>query len=236
MMKLSRHISRLALQANSSSASTFGSFAVAHVAATNSSSARIRYFSTNPPPSSDDTSAAEHTGAEDATGSAEAIHPDQALIEKLEKEVKDLKQQVLRCYAEEENVRRIAKRDVDNARSYANSSFAKSMLEVADNLERALQAVPAEKKTSTEDAVFKSLIEGIEMTEKNLVKTFSKFGVKKFGAVGDSFDPDLHEALFRIPDPTKEAGKIGQVLKTGYKLHDRVIRAAEVGTIVSPDE
>jgi len=156
-------------------------------------------------------------------------------VEKLQKEVKDLKDQVLRCYAEEENVRRIAKRDVESAKSYANTSFAKSMLDVADNLERALQAVPVERRNS-DDIVLKSLVEGIQMTEKNLQKTFTKFGVYKFGQVGDNFDPQLHEALFRIPDSTQEAGKIGQVLKPGYKLHDRVIRAAEVGTIVKPEE
>lgn len=195
--------------------------------------AQFRYSSTTPP-------AEESTIPPlDEGASSEKVvskNLDKELIDKLQKEVKDLKDQVLRCYAEEENVRRIAKRDVDSAKSYANTSFAKSMLEVADNLERALHAVPQERKKSAEDKVLKSLVEGIEMTEKDLQKTFLKFGVHKFGKVGDSFDPTLHEALFRIPDATKEAGKIGQVLKTGYKLHDRVIRAAEVGTIFSPDE
>jgi molecular chaperone GrpE len=110
------------------------------------------------------------------------------------------------------------------------------MLDIADNLERALSAVPQDKVASSTEPGLKVLLEGVEMTEKSLQKVFAKFGIVKYGAVGDVFDPALHEALFRITDPTKEAGKIGNVLKTGYKLNDRVIRAAEVGTIVHPEQ
>ena len=137
---------------------------------------------------------------------------------------------VIRSYAEEENVRRIAKRDVENARLYANTSFAKAMLDVADNLERALAAVPPEKKKG-EDPILNSLVEGIEMTEKNLQKIFGQFGIVKYGADGDKFDPSLHDALFQQPAVDgKESGVVSTVLKTGYKLKDRVIRAAQVGT------
>jgi len=155
------------------------------------------------------------------------------LIEKLQAEIKDLKNQVLRSYAEEENVRRIAKRDVENAKAYANTSFAKSMLDVADNLERAIATVPGDKIVGNPD--LKVLLEGIQMTEKGLQTAFAKFSVKKFGTVGDAFDPSLHEALFRYPDANKPPNTIGQVLKNGYKLNDRVIRAAEVGTIAGTD-
>ena len=165
-------------------------------------------------------------------------NPDQELIAKLQKEVKDLKDQVIRSYAEEENVRRIAKRDVENAKSYANEKMAKAMLDVADNLDRALAAIPIEERTSTEssseNSTLSTFIEGITMTEKNLQKIFVQFNIIKYGQIGDTFNPSLHDALFQIPDPSKEPGTIGQVLKSGYKLKDRVIRAAQVGTNVKP--
>ena len=81
----------------------------------------------------------------------------------------------------------------------------------------------------------KNLVVGIDMTEKGLQKAFLAHGVVKYAAVGDVFDPLLHDALFQVPDPTKKAGTIAQVLKTGYKLKDRVIRAAQVGTAIGSD-
>ena len=161
---------------------------------------------------------------------------DQEILQKLQKEIKDLKDQVIRSYAEEENVRRIAKRDVENAKSYANEKMAKAMLDVADNLDRALAAIPIEERTNstTEPNTLTTFIEGITMTEKNLQKIFIQFNIIKYGQVGDIFNPSLHDALFQIPDASKESGTIGQVLKSGYKLKDRVIRAAQVGTFVKP--
>lgn len=150
----------------------------------------------------------------------------------LQAEIKDLKERVLRSLAEEENVRRIAKRDVDNAHAYANVSFAKAMLDVADDLERALNVVPEDQR-KTGDKSLQTLVEGIEMTDKNLHKIFTKFGIVKFGKVDETFDPHHHDALFQMPDATKP-GTIGQVVKAGYKLKDRVIRAAQVGARVAP--
>ena len=150
----------------------------------------------------------------------------------LHAEIKELKERVLRSLAEEENVRRIAKRDVDNAHTYANTSFAKAMLEVADDLERAIAIVPQDKRTG-EDPALKSLVEGIEMTDKNLQKIFAKFGIVKNGKVDEVFDPHHHDALYQIPDASKP-GTIGMVVKAGYKLKDRVIRAAQVGARVEP--
>lgn len=153
---------------------------------------------------------------------------------KLQEEVKQLKDQVLRSYAEGENIRRIAKRDVDNARDYANSKFAKSLLSIADDLERAMATVPPERRNSG-DAVFDNLVVGIEMTEKNLQKVFSEFNVTKYGKAGEKFDPNFHEALFQVPDASKEADIIASVVKSGYKLKDRVLRPAQVGATVKPD-
>lgn len=152
---------------------------------------------------------------------------------KLQEEVKQLKDQVLRSYAEGENIRRIAKRDVDNARDYANSKFAKSLLSIADDLERAMATVPTERRNSG-DAVFDNLVIGIEMTEKNLQKVFSEFSVTKYGKAGEKFDPNFHEALFQVPDASKEADTIAQVVKSGYMLKDRVLRPAQVGATVKP--
>lgn len=193
----------------------------------------LRLFSTSESESTEGQQPPDSTTDEPV---AEAPELDHAAIQaKLETEIKDLKEKVLRSLAEEENVRRIAKRDVDNARAYANSKFATAMLEVADDLERATSVVPADKLAAADcDPSLKSLMEGIEMTDKNLHKIFNQFGISKYGKAGQEFDPNIHDALFRIPSagPEQPVGTIGQVVKLGYKLKDRVIRAAEVGTYV----
>mmetsp|Transcript_5457 Transcript_5457/g.7735 ORF Transcript_5457/g.7735 Transcript_5457/m.7735 type:complete len:263 (+) Transcript_5457:133-921(+) len=153
-------------------------------------------------------------------------------IADLEKQVKDMKDQLLRSLAEQENTRRIAKRDVDSARNFAVTSFAKSLLDTSDNLSRALEAVPEEYRSDKENhAVLATLYEGIQMTDDGLTKAFAKNGLVKFGDVGEVFDPNQHEALFEYPDPNGKPGTIGQVMKKGFSLNDRVIRPAEVGVV-----
>lgn len=149
-------------------------------------------------------------------------------IEKLEEELKNLKDQLIRTLADSENTRRIAAKDVENAKLYANTSFAKAMIEIADDLERALANVPEEEK--------KVLFEGIKLVEKNLFKSLGKFGVQPYGQANDKFDPNLHDALFRIPDTENESGTIGQVVKKGYMIKDRVLRAAQVGARYNPEK
>lgn len=166
-------------------------------------------------------------------GSPEQPTPEEDPVVKLTKENRELKEKLLRAYAEEENVRRIARKDVENAKAYANSSFAKGLLDVADNLERAMDAVPAESQASS-DPVIKNLLIGVKMTDADLSKVFAKFGVIKYGEIGEKFDPVLHEALYQIPDASAVPNTIGKVLKPGYRLKDRVIRAAEVGTYTAP--
>ena len=156
-------------------------------------------------------------------------------IAKLEEELKSMKDQLLRGMAEEENVRRIAKKDVENARLYGIQSFAKSMLDVADNLERAIDAVPSDKKQELEsdnnnDPMLKALLEGIIAVEKGLQKTFNSHGVERFGDIGDHFDPEAYEALFQVPDDSKPENTVSQILKKGYKLKGRTLRAAQCGT------
>lgn len=173
-------------------------------------------------------SSTEGSQASEQQTAASSVSPEQELINKLQIEIKDLKDQVLRSYAEEENVRRIAKRDVEQAKIYANSSFAKSMLEVADTLQ---MAIDVDTNKLAPDVALNVLRDGIISTEKNLQKVFHKFGVSKYAKVGDVFDPKLHDALYQMNDNTKPAGTIGQIVKSGYKIHDRVLRAAEVGTV-----
>lgn len=152
--------------------------------------------------------------------------------EQLEAEVKQLKDQLLRSLAEQENTRRIAQRDVQDARNFAVKSFAKSLLETSDNLSRAMEVVPEEMRHDKEkNSILVNLYEGIEMTEKELMKAFEKNGLKKFGKVGDKFDPNQHEALYEYPDSEKEPGTVGQVIKVGFTLNDRVLRPAEVGVV-----
>jgi len=197
-----------------------------------------RKFSTTEGKVEETTASVNATAAGTSSDGAEVEKPavvdDKEIISKLQKEVKELKDQVIRSYAEEENVRRIAKRDVENAKAYANEKFAKSMLDVADNLERALQAIPSDKKDDKEDPVLNNLAQGIVLTEKNLQKIFLQHNLVKYGTIGDAFNPDLHDALFNIPDPNKTPNTIGQILKSGYKLKDRTLRAAQVGCYVAP--
>jgi molecular chaperone GrpE len=153
-------------------------------------------------------------------------------VEKLQSELKEMKDQLLRSLAEQENIRRIAQRDVENARNFAVSSFAKSLLDTSDNLTRAMEAVPEEYRQDNEEhPVLATLYEGIRMTEEGLTKAFAKNGLKKFGERGDKFDPNMHDALFEYKDDTLEAGTVGQVMKVGFMLNNRVIRPAEVGVV-----
>ena len=119
-----------------------------------------------------------------------------------------------------------------SAKSFAVTSFAKSLLDTSDNLSRAMESVPEEYRADTDNhPVLATLYEGIKMTDENLLKAFQKNGLVRYGTVGDKFDPSEHDALFEYPDPNLEVGTVGQVMKAGFKLNDRVIRAAEVGVI-----
>mmetsp|Transcript_16819 Transcript_16819/g.20547 ORF Transcript_16819/g.20547 Transcript_16819/m.20547 type:complete len:268 (-) Transcript_16819:69-872(-) len=176
----------------------------------------------------------ESTADEESKSTEENASTEPSEVEKLEEQLKEMKDQLLRSLAEQENIRRIAKKDVENARSFAVTSFAKSLLDTSDNLSRALDAVPAEFRDDKENhAVLATLYEGIKMTDDGLNKAFAKNGLKKFGEAKDKFDPNMHEALFEYPDANMEAGTIGQVMKGGFTLNGRVIRPAEVGVIKS---
>lgn len=154
------------------------------------------------------------------------------LVEKLTAENKELKDKVLYTLAEMENVRTIARRDMESAKQFALQSFAKQLLDVADNLGRALDSVPKEaREGGKEGGLLATLVEGVEMTDTQLQKVLGANKIVKFGKPGDKFDPHLHDALFEYEEAGREGGSVGQVLKTGYTLNGRVIRPAQVGTV-----
>jgi molecular chaperone GrpE len=192
-----------------------------------------RYFSGEPSSNSKDEKKEEEESNHQNHDDTEVSAPDEiSKIKELENQIKETKDQLLRALAEQENIRRIAKKDVDNARSFAVSSFAKSLLDTSDNLTRAMDAVPEAYRSDKEKhPVLATLYEGIQMIDDGLTKAFNKNGLRKYGSVGEKFDPNLHDALFEYPDPNMEAGSIGQVMKPGFKLNERVIRPAEVGVI-----
>lgn len=159
---------------------------------------------------------------------AEAAGGDYEALMRLMKENEDLKDKALRAAAEVENMRRRAARDVQDARAYSIANFARDMLTVADDLQRALDAIPEESKTSG-DAGFKALIEGVEITARGLLAALERHGVRKLAPEGEKFDPNFHEALFEIPDPQVVSGTVLQVVQPGYSIGERVLRPAKVG-------
>ena len=151
-----------------------------------------------------------------------------AVLDKLRTENEDLKDKALRAHAEMENLRRRTAREIADARAYAISSFARDLLNVGDNLQRALIAVSAEKRDSGSDE-FKALLEGVEMTEREYLKAMEKAGVSRFNPEGEKFDPNLHQAMFEMPDPSRPNNSVAQVVQEGYRIGERVLRPAMVG-------
>ncbi|MBN9066856.1 MAG: nucleotide exchange factor GrpE, partial [Rhizobiales bacterium] len=141
---------------------------------------------------------------------------------RLAKENEELKDRALRIAADMENLRRRTARDVHDARAYAIANFARDMLGVSDDLNRALAAIPAEAKASG-DAGFKALIEGVEMTERAMLNALERHGVKKLEPQGEKFDPNFHQAMFEVPNPSVPANTVVQVVQTGYVIGDRVL-------------
>ncbi len=159
-----------------------------------------------------------------ATAAAPAPTPSTAL----EREHAEMKDRLLRTLAEMENLRKRTEREVADSRLYGVSSFARDMLNVADNMRRALDAVPPELRASAEPGV-KALIEGVDLTERELLKALEKNGIRQFSPQGEKFDPNLHQAMFEVPDPTVPAGSVVQVVQPGYMIGERMLRPALVG-------
>ena len=150
-----------------------------------------------------------------------------AVIEKLNAENTELKDRNLRTLAEMENLRRRTQREVADSKTYGVASFARDMLVFADNLRRAIDSVPADVLVS--DGPMKSFVEGIEVTERDFQSRLAKQGVTKLQPQGQKFDPNMHEALFEVPDPSVPAGTVVQVVEDGYSIGERCLRPAKVG-------
>jgi molecular chaperone GrpE len=163
------------------------------------------------------------TPAQAAPAEAAAEDPVAALI----KEAADLKDRHLRTLAEMENLRRRTEREVADARTYGIANFARDILAVADNMDRALQALDAEIREQAEPGV-KALLDGVELTERELIKVMEKHGIARLEPQGQKFDPNLHQAMFEVPDTSVAAGTVVQVVQPGYTIAGRVLRPALV--------
>lgn len=162
--------------------------------------------------------APDATEAEAAAGTAS---------EALTREVTDMRDRLLRTLAEMENLRKRTEREVADARSYGIAKFARDILDIADNMHRALEAVPAEAR-SGDNAGLKALVEGVELTERSLLKALETNGVRRFEPAGEKFNPNLQQAMYEVPDASVPAGTIVQVIQPGYMIGERVLRPAMV--------
>lgn len=174
-------------------------------------------------PELDPSAVADQETEGDETAQAE---PEVDETEALRAEVASLKDQLLRAMADAENTRNRARKERDEAIKYAGSGLAKDLLSVADNLRRALDSIPA--GAAEENEHLKSLMTGVEMTEKALLEAFEKNHIKRIDPVGERLNPHYHEAMVEVEDPNYPPGTISQVLEPGYILHDRLLRPARV--------
>ena len=185
----------------------------------------------------DEHSAAKVSLAEDGLGDAPEVDLGEgmdsgaeAVIAALEAERDEIRDRMLRALAEAENMRKRADRDRREAEHYGGSKLSRDLLPVFDNLHRALDAADEISKESAGP-----LLEGVELTLKELLNVFGKHGITPIQPeVGDKFDPQLHQAMFEAPVPNTKAGDIIQVAATGFMLHDRLLRPAQVGVSSTP--
>ena len=148
-------------------------------------------------------------------------------ISKMEKEIADLKDQLLRFMAEAENVRKRSERHLAEAHKYGVANLARSILTVADDLSRALQAVPEDQRDG--EGLLQTLLGGVEAVERELVKALESNNINRIDPTGEPFDPNFHEAMYEVPDSGFSNGTVAQVVQPGYSLHDRLLRPARVG-------
>ena len=182
---------------------------------------------------------AEKAAASDAPSDAEAAPESnneaeptfEELLVKAYEENAELKDRLLRAMAETENIRRRSIREKEDAAKYAITNFARDMVPAADNLGRALDALP---EGARDDESFKSLIEGVELTGRELVTVFERHGIKEVRPQGDKFDHNLHQAMFEIEDAEQEPGTVMQVMQIGYTIGDRLLRPAMVAVSKAP--
>lgn len=168
-------------------------------------------------------------GEEGAVDMLKALETD---LDAARDELAAAKQDILYAHAETQNVRRRMEKELQDARNYAATAFARDVLSVADNLARALGAIPVELR---EDEKFKGLVIGLEATGKELESAFRKNGIERVEALGQPLDPNKHQAMIELPSADAEPGTIIQELQAGYMIKDRLLRPSLVGVAKKPD-
>ena len=171
---------------------------------------------------------ADAAGAPSAEGTAGETSAAAAEVETLAREAAEARDRWMRALAEMENLRRRTEREIADARAYGIANFARDILAVADNMDRALKALDDELREKA-DAAVKGLLDGVELTERELHKVLEKHGVKRLEPAGEKFDPNFHQAMYEVPDASVPAGTVVQVVQAGYTIGDRVLRPALVG-------
>lgn len=177
-------------------------------------------------PEHEDPTLAQATAQEPETGAED-------VLTRLEAERDDLRDKLLRTLADMENLRRRTEREIADAKAYAVTSFARDMLGSADNLRRALDS-SGEALQGEANAAVKSFVEGVELTERELLKTLERHGVRRISPEGEKFDPNLHQAMFEGPHESLAKGLVSTVIQTGFKIGERVLRPALVGVSAGP--
>jgi molecular chaperone GrpE len=176
-----------------------------------------------PPEAEAEATDAEAEGVE-AEAEAEAAPAEE---KKPEDEIAELKDKLLRALADNQNTIRRARKEREDTAKYATANMARDILTVADNLRRALEAIPDELRS--ENDLAKGLIDGVQLTERELLATLERHGIRKIDPIGEKFDHNFHQAMFEVPTSDAEPGTVVQVIQRGYTIHDRLLRAAQVG-------
>ncbi len=164
----------------------------------------------------------------EAPSTAEGSQDPFVVLQNLQRENGELKDRLLRTLADMENLRRRTEKEVADAKLYGVSSFARDMLSFADNLRRAVDNIPDDLRKSADSAV-ETFVGGIELIERDFIARLARYGIKKIEPLGDKFDPNLHEALYEVPDETVPNGTVVKVVEDGYTIGERVLRPAKVG-------
>lgn len=160
-------------------------------------------------------------------GAAETVQATNEQVAALAAAVDELRDKFLRAVAETDNVRKRAERDVAEARAFGIANFARDAIGVADNLARALDAIGPEARAGANETL-KALLDGVELTRREMRNTLKKHGVRELDPRGEKFDPNFHQAMYEVPDPEAAAGTVVEVMQTGYAIGDRVLRPALV--------
>ena len=155
-------------------------------------------------------------------------------VENKNKEIQELKDQLLRSLAEGENLRKRTLKEIADAKKYSHISFVRDLVSSVDNLQRALESVPDDKSQLSEP--IKNLVIGLEIIEKEMINSFKKHNISQISPLGEKFDYNLHQAMFEVPTNEKESGYVVEVSQKGYLLYDRLVRPAMVGISKKPEE